>query len=169
MAFIVETGLGVADANMYCSLAFVDAYFADRDIAGWTGSNDHKQHAIVRATDYVELRFSEAFIGEEVLPLQALSWPRKNTLIYDNAVPVKLQRAVAEYALRALTAKLAPDPVISDTGFSVVTTKEVVGPIEQSYEIAGGTSKSQPTLLRPYPAADYLLTSLLKTTNSVFR
>lgn len=169
MAFVVETGAGVANANAYCSLAFADAYFADRNETAWTGSDNEKQYAIVRATDYVDLRFSSAFIGESVSELQALSWPRKNTKLYDKAVPVKLQRAVAEYALRALTAKLAPDPVISDTGFSVVTTKEVVGPIEQSYEIAGGNFKSQPNLIRPYPTADYLLVSLLKASKSVIR
>jgi len=169
MAFTLETGTGIAGANAYLSVAAADLYFTDRGVAAWTGSNTLKEQAIIKATDYVELRFSAAWKGEQLTTTQGLSWPRVDTSGFDNQVPTRLQKAVAEYALRALSATLAPDPVVSDTGFSVVTTKEVVGPIEQSYEIAGGSNKSQPMLIRPYPAADLLIGPLLKYTNSVIR
>jgi hypothetical protein len=169
MAFIVETGAGVASANSYASVTYADAYFSDRSICDWSDTQKAKESALIKATDYIEMRFSQHWIGSPVAADQSLSWPRLETVGYDNSVPEKLKRAACEYALRALTSALAPDPVISDTGFSVVTTKEVVGPIEQSYEVVGGGNKTQPTLIRPYPTADYLLVSLLKTSNSVIR
>lgn len=69
MAFIVETGSGIPGANALASVAFVDAYLADRGRStenGWSGLSDTvKKQKIVAGTDYIEQRFGQEFRGEK--------------------------------------------------------------------------------------------------------
>ena len=59
MAFVVEDGSEVAGANAYADVAFVDAYFNDRMITGWSMITDpaKKQANIIAATDYIDTRW----------------------------------------------------------------------------------------------------------------
>lgn len=265
MAFLVEDGSGVNGANAYMTVAEADTYFTDRGIAGWTGVDTIKQTALIKATDFIEKRFSSRFLGQkqydpngaaknvltftaqptngtsvsidgqtftfgvdvvigtrlsftiaelavaingnatlevgaEALPNsrlaataafsgpdansfattttvvgaswtnatltggnddnapQPLSFPRINlyfpgtsTLVV--GIPKALKEAVAEYALRALTANLIPDPLRDDTGNEVTSKREKVGPIEEETGYLPGLSQAIPK----YPAADRLL------------
>lgn len=167
MAFVLEDGTGIAGANSYVSAAFADAYFADRGIVGWAGTDPVKEAALIRGTDYAEALYKGRWIGDEpVEPDQGLSWPRLfegEVLVapdFRAGVPLGLQKAVCEYAVRALSGPLMPDPLIDATGFSVVTTKKKVGPIEKEFRAQG--MSSQPRLIRPYPEADFLLRELLR-------
>lgn len=66
MAFIIETGAGVPNANAYASPTFVDAYLSDRNrIAdAWQAqSSTRKQQAIVVATSYIDSRWGPRFKG----------------------------------------------------------------------------------------------------------
>jgi len=161
MAFTVEDGTGIADANAYCDVAFADAYFTDRLNASWTGTTPKKQAALIDATDYIELRFSHLFLGEAKTTVQGLSFPRISTSFIE--MPVGLKRACCEYAVRALVAKLLPDPLIDPTGLGLERTRKKVGPIEKEtrYQYQGvGTVR---TIIRPYPAADALLKGLYRS------
>jgi hypothetical protein len=163
MSFTVEDGTGLENANALIDVAFADAYFTDRGIAAWTGDTETvKKPAIVRATDYLNNRFK--FLGTKYKEEQALEFPR----VYDGdpQMPVKMKQAVAEYALRALTTVLAPDPTVDATGGKVVEKKEKVGPIEESTRYEEGVSIA---LLKPYPAADMLLRGLVDTVRRVIR
>ena len=158
MAFTPEDGTGLANANALIDVAFADAYFAERGVAAWTGDDTAKQQAIVRATDYVETRWGQRgrFKGAVQFPdtPQALSFPR----LYigsDGAVPVAVQKAVAEYSLRALTATLAPDPVAA-TGAQVEVVRKKLGPLETETRYSNGGNTSA-VIFKPYPAADLLL------------
>ena len=165
MAFVVEDGTGVANANSLCAVAFADAYFTDRGIIAWTGVTGVKQSALIRATDYIETRFGQKFQGELAAEDQELSWPRANVGA-DAIVPSSIQKAVAEYALRALTTTLAPDPVVSDTGRIVKSTSSKLGPIEESVTYVDGASVAQ---FKPYPAADALIRPWLRYANGLVR
>lgn len=163
MAFTVEDGTGLVDSNALISVAFADAYHTLRANTAWTGVQGVKEAAIVRATDYLCNRFK--FLGDKFSEDQALEFPR--TYDDDTAkMPVKMQQAVAEYAVRALTTVLAPDPTTDLTGGRVVEKKEKVGPIEESTRYAEGVSLA---LLKPYPAADMLLRGLVDTVRRVIR
>lgn len=160
MAFTVEDGTGIADANAYCDIAFADAYFTDRGNAAWTGLAPAKQSALIQATDYIELRFSHLFLGEAKTTVQGLSFPRVSISFAE--MPVGLKRACCEYAVRAMAAKLLPDPLIDPTGLGLERTRKKVGPIEKEtrYQYQGaGTIR---TIIRPYPAADALLKGLIR-------
>lgn len=160
MAFVVEDGTGISNSNSYTSVDFANSYFADRNQAEWTGTDEVKKAALIRATDYIELRFSNLFFGEKKVASQALSFPRISDRFTE--MPVSLQRACCEYALRALSAKLLPDPVIDATGQGLERIRERVGPIETEtrYQYQGpGTVR---TILRPYPFADGMLKDLIR-------
>ncbi len=137
------TALGTG--NSLADLAFANAYFTERSIAAWTGADAVKEAALIRATDYIDARFSERYT-DELLELEE--------------VPVKLSRACCEYALRALTITLAPDPVVDESGATVVTVKSKLGPLEEAFQVlSNGTVKT----LRAYPAADMLIAPYLNT------
>ena len=160
MTFVVEDGTGLNNANSYAPVAFADSYFTDRNQTAWTGTDEVKKAALIQATDYIELRFSNLFFGDKKTSDQSLSFPRISDRFSE--MPVALQRACCEYALRALTTKLLPDPVIDPTGQGLERTRERVGPIETEtrYQYQGpGTVR---TIIRPYPFADGLLKDLIR-------
>jgi hypothetical protein len=153
MAFVVETGAGLADANSYASVADADAYVADRGIAGWaTLSSTVKQQSLIRGTDYLEQTYREAWRGFRVTSTQALSWPRSDVvvdtfLVAANVVPKAVIRACIEMALRASDG----DELISDLGQQVV--REKVDVIETQYAPYSSPSVRYPAvnrLLIPY-------------------
>lgn len=159
MAFTVEDETGLEDANAYITVAEFKAYWDDRafDYSSYTDPDD-LQVAIIKATDYIENRFRTRFKGSREFEDQSLSFPRLNLFDEDGrlvtGLPTLLKHSTAEYAKRALTAELAPDFDIDDTGQRVTRKKEKVGPIEEEtqYVEAGGIA-----IYRPYPSADALL------------
>lgn len=123
MAITVETGSGLSGADAYVSVAFVDAYHVARgNSALWDGFDTAaKETFVVRATDYIDKRFGRRFRGWKKSRAQALEWPRNSAfdddeyaLSAEDDVPRNLEKACAEYALRAaLVGVLIPDPIHS--------------------------------------------------------
>ena len=119
MALVPEDGSGLETANGYISQSFADTYHTDRYNTVWADyESDQKDAAIIRASDYVDKRFGRKFRGSRESRAQGLEWPRLSAFDNDgyaysgdDAVPRNLQKAVAEYALRAAKlGVLAPDP-----------------------------------------------------------
>lgn len=166
MPFIVEDGTGVDGANSYVSLEYANEYFTLRNRTEWTGTDAVKQGYLISATDYIEAIFGRRFIGEMTDMSQPLSWPRTNTDEYletayaEDEIPDVLKRACCEYAYQIIVGgELLPTPAVDASGFSVVTTREAVGPIETEYRVAG--SSGRPMTVRSYPKADSLMAGLL--------
>lgn len=172
MTLVVEDGTGKTDANGYISTAYADTYFADRGVTTWTGTDDVKGQAIIKATDYIETRWTGQFLGRLEFPdaPQALSFPRLG--LYDKegrvieGMPVSLQKATAEYALRALSSSLFLEPTVETNGQRVQRSRDKVGPIEEEREYVQGAAVST---LRPFPAADRLIYQLVTSANRVVR
>lgn len=170
MAFVVEDGTGtVATANAYISTAEMDSYWLDRGTDLSTFSNTVKQQAIVRATDYIDLTNDDDFMGRRLLSTQPLEFPR--ACLYANndpfctpvtGIPVKLKHATAEYAFRALTVDLLPDPVVDATGLQVKETFEKVAAIEERITFLGSVAQ----IIRSYPKADAYLACYTNGTHS---
>lgn len=101
---------------------------------------------------------------------QPLSFPRVGLYTRDGTavvgVPLKVRQATAEYAERALSATLAPDPTVDATLVPVLAKREKVGPIEEetTYAIGG-----LPVLIKPYPAADRLLADYVSSAGGAVR
>jgi hypothetical protein len=172
MTLTPEDGTGVADANCYIDQAYADTYFTDRGDTVWSAAAvADKEAAIIKATDYIELRFADRWKGALSADATTLSWPRD--YVYDrkgaavtNAIPEDLKKASAEYALRALSAALLPDPTVEDNGQLVKSTLSIVGPItdQVTYQTGGQVNE-----IRSYPAADRLLKFWLISSGGVYR
>lgn len=102
---------------------------------------------------------------------QVLSFPQ--TGLFDRAgirvegIPLRLKQATAEYAVRAASSTLAPDPTVDAIGGSITSFREKIGPIEEETTYGEGTSGT--VVLRPYPAADRLLLDYVFPAGQVVR
>lgn len=159
----VEDGTVVAGANSLVSLEFADQYHEDRLNAAWTGEtdDDKRKAALIRGTDYLERRFGARLTGTKVEGAE-LCLPRENgydregTELASDEVWIGIQQAIAEYALRALSGSLDPDPGYSQSGeFSgpVKRIRKKVDVIEKETEYADRAVSTSPR----YPAADTLV------------
>ncbi len=170
MAFTVEDGTVVSGANAYITVAAANAYHTERGNAAWTGSDTVKEQAIVRATDYLEGRFGARFIGRIFSADQFLSWPRDDiSTITTTEIPLGIQQATAEYALRALTTSLAPDPEVDASGYVRVVEERQIGPLRTRYAVRSTDGNFMPATFRPYPLADMLLRGLVRPSGRVYR
>jgi hypothetical protein len=132
MTLIVEDGTALANAEAYITVAAADQYFSDRGNVAWAALlTPAKEQALRAATDYLSSVYALRWAG--VRP--RLFVQRKHVaggygmfpLYYDeSSVPVEVQRACAELALRASTATLNPD-----VGAQVKSQQ--VGPIQVTY------------------------------------
>lgn len=174
MAFTVEDGTGeVVGANSYVSVAEFKAYWDERETGVYTSFSDTQiEQALVKATDYIELRFRNVFRGYRLVtdPAQPLSFPRaylivRNLLI--EGIPDQLKKCTHEYGKRALElGDLAPDPAGYDTTGAIMTVRErKIGPIEEKATYESGTA----AVLRPYPGADSLLEEYVAGAGGVIR
>lgn len=102
----------VLNTNSYVEITDADDYFVTRiDTATWDVAADTlKEEALVTATQLID---NQSWIGSAVSPSQALAWPRKNVLYYDNRmgqditvsdseIPNLVKVAVYEQALHLL-------------------------------------------------------------------
>jgi len=101
---------------------------------------------------------------------QHLVFPRSGLYTTDGAevigVPLKVRKATAEYAVRALAATLSPDPTWDARFQAVASYKTKVGPIEEETHYGAGGAISA---MKPYPAADALLEEFIEAGGGVIR
>lgn len=188
MAFTLEDGTGVTDSNGYIDETFADTYHTDRGQTAWMFTDTAgtiavtvaaKRSAIIRATDHVDKVFGNRFRGMKETSTQGLKWPRSGA--YDqnryalSGVPKPLEKAVAEYALRALLyGNLTPDaPPTSPRqslesgedlagygeggGGEVISYLDKTGPLTEETKYAPGTSGKLPI----HAGADLMMQELL--------
>lgn len=159
MALIVEDGSIVEGAESYISVTDADAYFTARGNATWAAlAEAAKEQALRKATDYMTGRYGLRWKGDRVSELQALDWPREAAyangfLIESDTVPLIVQRACAELAVRASADELQPD-----VGPQVKS--ETVGPISVTYMDGARQSDA-------YKAVDAMLSAYLKAGGSI--
>ena len=152
MALITEDGTGLSTAESYISVADADSYHLARGNTTWTGTTALKEEALRRATAYIDGRYGARFTGTRRLAReQALMWPRSNAtdaegwVIENDEIPVEIERATAEAALRELVdpGSLSPDVAISTSG-SII--REKVGPLEVEYSDPAAVDRTRPVL-----------------------
>ena len=156
MTFTVQNDAGnVAGANAMISLAELAAYHADRGVDLAAYSNTLREQAIVRATDYLDNRWS--FIGSAIST--TTPWPRTDAYVAAVAVegiPRAIKNACAEYALLSLLGtSLWADPAASADGRMVTMERVKAGPVEKetSYAAPGTRPGTTPS----FPVADKII------------
>ncbi len=166
MAFTVEPGTGTAGANAYVIVAYVDTHHTDRGNTAWDDfTTVEQQEVIIRASEYIDKRFGRMFRGLRKTKEQGLEWPRLDAFDNDgyllsgaDDIPRQIEKATAEYALRAaICGVLAPDPPLpvpkqdltDSTGTrpdqeatgQITRSRDKVGPLEEErwYETTSQT------------------------------
>lgn len=154
MALAVQNDTGTTeDAISYLSVEDFKAYHTARGNV-YSGYTDAQiEQALAKATDHIDSAF--VFYGYPVNGRsQTTKWPRYDVYDLDEnyveGLPKEILGATAEYAFRALSATLSPDPVTSATGFPVKSTMKKVDVIEE--EIIYDTSLR--VSMAAYPAVD---------------
>ena len=178
MAFLVEDGTGVTDANSYLSVADADTYWGDRvnatspDGNAWTdASQSEKEGALIEASAYLDATYDWVWNNpphwqssvNPISPLaaytplvsedQGLKWPRQaaydeETYVLQSGVPQKVKDATAEVALNALDGQ-----ILTTRERGGMVKREQVGNVSVEYmnNAPGGTS---------YPMIDRILNGL---------
>lgn len=137
---------GAVDANAYASLAFVDAYHAERGNTAWAGDDALKEAAIVRATFALDGKYRELYVGTKATPTQALAWPRSEAYdsdgfaLPDDELPINLQRATAEAALVELATPGGMTPILTR---GIKRKREKADVLEEETEYDGTASGEQ--------------------------
>ena len=159
MALVTEIGTASSASESLCDVATALTYHADRGNAAWAVlTTAQQEQALRRATDYMERVYKAQWQGLRVNNTQALDWPRVGVTangyyVLSTIVPIPVQRACAELAIRASTGDL-----LSDTNQQKIKTK--VGDIEVEYD------KNSPQATQ-YSAVDALLSPYLSTNSGI--
>lgn len=156
MTLIVEDGTGLATANVYADVAYADAYFALRGNTEWAALDAAgKDAALIKGTDFADIRWGRLLRGWPLKTDQALEFPRNQ--IYDRygrplaGVPEDWKKAVCEYALQSSKGPLNSSPPAQAQ--EIKRKKTVVGPVTTEVEYTGTESAAD---YIPYPKADAL-------------
>lgn len=171
MALIVEDGTGLTGSNSYADLAYADTYFLDRGVTEWGAATEaNRTSALIRASEYVDIRFASNLRGYKQFPdnPQSMEFPRIASGV-TTGVPVRLKRAVCEYALTSLTEPLTINPQYDATGRQAVSTVEKVGPITEEATYARSGSKSESVLFKPFAIPDAMMREFVFASRTVIR
>lgn len=169
MAFVVQDPDAPADdANAYISVQEYKDYHDDRGNV-YSATDTEIEQAIVRATDYVDARWT--FAGSREDEDQSTECPRSG--VYDPKTgweiygyPEELKEACAEYALPALSGSLYPASNIDPSGQSVKRYRRKADVIEREVEFfnaGGGVAWLKYPLADGKMGATKLLTSKRRT------
>ena len=171
MALVVEDGTAKTDSESYISVADADTYHTDyTDSSDWSSAIDAvKERVLRRATLVIDARFVLRWKGSRFTENQALDWPRHSVedpsgfFVLTTTIPVNLQRATAELALKEITETDGIIPDLDNDGI-IKREKIKVGPIESDIEYQGGSSPET-----KFTVVDKLLRELLESTNFIER
>ena len=147
MAFIVEDGSGLADANSYVTVLEYREYYTDRGIDKTSETDDQVQGYLVQGTEFIDLTYS--FCGDKLVETQSLQFPR---LIDDVDVGVPVQIKYATILMGGEVAGLSANgSLYKDPNANVERNKQKVGPIETDITYATGGDKKNTTIQSWYP------------------
>lgn len=157
MAFVVQDpDAPLSTANAYIAVQTFKDYHDDRGNA-YTANDTEIAEAIVRATDYVDSRWT--FAGSRQDADQSTECPRSG--VYDsnsgytlNPYPPELEEACSEYAMSALAASLYPESNIDTSGQAVKKFRKKVDVIERETEYFHANGAAW----KSYPLADGKMT-----------
>lgn len=169
--FVVETGVGLTNANSFVSVAVADLYNENHtESALWISSASVLKEKHLRlATQFISASWEGAWKGVKVSGLQSLPWPRYAVTVdgnYINSTPLPqaLIEATCEAALRSMAGDtLMPDLEAGGSG-GVTRTDVKIGPLE--FETVFG-SPSSPNKI--YSLINSLLKSLTYSGSSLYR
>ena len=161
--FIVETGIGSATANSYTAEATADQYHENYgDPVAWSGAAQaDKEDALRVATQYLDAKFGQLWLGEKANESQRLDWPRCSAVVEgytldSDAIPEPLEEATAVLALKHIGGTVLIPDLTNEGSLTAVRVK--VGPIEEEKRYAGSWGETDQTT---FELASRLVASLV--------
>jgi hypothetical protein len=161
VAFVVETGVGLANANSYLSVVDFKAYHDDRGNVWSNYGTPEIEQALVIAADYVDRRYPYRGTRRSGRD-QALEWPRisatdaDGNAIDSGSIPNEVEWASADLAFTQLTESLFQTVSFDESGGQVIEVTDEVGSVRSTrkYSDEGGGT---PAAWRTFPSSDSLL------------
>lgn len=143
MAVTLDTTVGGASSNAYCTLAEAETYMESRlHKANWTAAADaDKNSAIAWATRILDEQLD--WDGMVYSESQALRWPRTGVytrdgyLISEGSIPTFLKNATAEFAFKLIEEDRTED-------YSMAGLKKIV--IQGAIELTADQSIQKPEI-----------------------
>jgi len=130
MAFIVEDGTGIEDANAYVDKPFAENYLLGERLALFKAlSDDEKEAAIIAGSQFVDISYD--FIGNRQNLEQGLNWPRTDAELHGfviEGVPTAIKKAACEAAVLSLAESL-----FSNENDKEVARERIEGAVDISY------------------------------------
>lgn len=168
MAFIVEDGTGLANANAALSVADADAYHVSQGNTAWAGySNTLKESSIVQATTYGLLLYDGLWRGIPVNTTQSLPWPRRYAFNNDGfEIPSSSLPRGYKYFTAEIAGKIGAGELVlpDETDASEISEYAIrVGPIEESIKY-----NSQVRFKR-FTTAELWIAGLIQPSNKIRR
>ena len=132
---IVETGVGLANAESFASVAAADLRCASLGLSAWAALAEADKEIALRKAMIFMATYRTRWAGRRVYLHQALDWPRYNVavdgfIVPSTIVPLDIVNACIDLAVRAGSGEdLLPD---LDTGSNAIK-KDKTGPLETEY------------------------------------
>jgi hypothetical protein len=129
VAFIVEDGTGIEDANAYVDEDFVKNYFMGERLTQFIELED-KESVIVSATQLVDISYD--WIGGRKSLEQGLNWPRTEAELYGfiaEGIPSAVKKATCE----AVWLSMTEESLFSNENNREVARERVEGAVDVSY------------------------------------
>lgn len=151
MAVITEDGTGLSNAQCYCSVAYLDAWMAERGYTTTALESAKEAALVVSAKDWIDGQHS--FANEKLVDNQALEFPR--TVF---GFPEDIKRANAQAAYLHLSGALLVDTASISAAGTVESESKSVGSLSKSVTYKSGSAqiysrilpKTLTNLLKPY-------------------
>lgn len=144
----LDATVGGSSSNAYVTKDEADDFHGSLGSSAWVSetSASLKESAIVRATAWVDRRYSLEFSGARVGGRsQALEWPRTGAIdragqeVDSSSIPVEIKRAVFQAALVELQNPGILTEVVDPT--NPIKVKEKLGPMEIQYNAVSGSKE----------------------------
>lgn len=135
MAFLVDDGTGLENANSYATVEAFKEYLGDRgrDIAGL--ADEKIQQLLIRGSFALDNTYSQRWRGDRASYTQGLDFPRTGAEFNDGTaiagIPRVVKFAAIEFAYRENSSAVVPD---KRTDPSVKRVKSRVDVVEESIE-----------------------------------
>ena len=133
MTVVVETGIGIEEANSYIDGAYLVGYFSAEQIQKWDKlSQEAQDFLLVSATQFIDLSYK--WIGIRKSIEQGLNWPRENAYYPDtdtliDGIPRAVRKATAETVVLLLSGNASLFTVIQEAQVK----KEKLAVLETEY------------------------------------
>ena len=156
MSLIVETGTGVASAEVYSTLAEFRAYRPRGGLSLPAGLSDAlTEAALVRGTAFIEGTYAQRWMGIKATDTQGLSWPRIEAWDEDGfplvGIPTGVKNACMEAALIEANKPGELTEALERGGMLI---RKKTGPLEKEWAPGAPVGKV-------YPAIKLCLSSII--------